>query len=111
MLSVGSFMTIWKMTPYEKYTDCQVSTSAKDKSTGQYVTDFSGFVRLVGKAHKKAANFERREKVKLLEFGVTTNFDRAKNKTFTNIVVFDVEAEEDDGFLSLPEDGEKLPFD
>ena len=50
----GAFATVWEITNMsDNFSKIRVSTSRKDKKTDEYVTDFSGFVSLIGEAHKK----------------------------------------------------------
>lgn len=86
----GSFGTIWKVDPQsDTRTRVQLSVSRKDKQTGQYETDFSGFVDFVGKAAAtKAAKLHERDRIKLGDVDVTTHYVKEKNITYTNYKCF-----------------------
>ena len=50
----GAFATVWEITNQgDSFSKVRVSTSRKDKKTDEYVTDFNGFVSLIGEANKK----------------------------------------------------------
>ena len=50
MFSVGSYLKIWNVTNKGNYSEVECSTSAKNKMSGKYETDFSSkFVRFIGK--------------------------------------------------------------
>ena len=104
MFSVGSYAKVWKITSHEKFTDIQCSTS--QKKDGNYVTDFSGFVRLVGDAHRKAVELSEKDSIKIGNFGVTNSFSNGKN--YTNIIMFDFEIKGQESNNS--DDDDSLPF-
>lgn len=106
MFSVGSYAKVWKITSHEKYTDIQCSTS--QKKDGNYVTDFSGFVRLVGDAHKKAVDLSEKDSIKIGNFGVTNSFSNGKN--YTNIIMFDFEIKGQESNNSAADSDDELPF-
>ena len=123
MFANNNFAKVWKIYPKEKkdqkYTVVQLSTSRKNKKDNTYTTDFSGYVRMVGEAEKKAAELEAQDRIKLLLTGVSNSYDKQKNKTFTQFICFDFDfdnqqkqdATSGDGqFATLPDDA-KLPFD
>ena len=121
MFANNNYAKVWKIFPKEKkdqkYTVVQLSTSRKDKKNNTYTTDFSGYVRLVGKAEEKAAELEAQDRIKMLTVGVTNSYDKEKKQTYTQYVCFDYECEKKeqanvdaDGFMEMPEDA-KLPFE
>lgn len=126
MFANNNYAKVWKIFPKEKkdqkYTMVQLSTSRKDKNSNTYTKDFSGFVRLIGKAEEKAAELEAEDKIKLLMVGVTNSYNKDTKKTFTTYVCFDFEFDNEqkqtqvnggvdaDGFMELPDDA-KLPFE
>lgn len=123
MFANNTFAKVWKVYPKEKkdqkYTVIQISTSKKNKKDKSYTTDFSGYVRLVGKAEEKAAELEAQDRIKLLTCGVTNSYDKEHNKTYTQYVCFDFEfdnkqkqavASGDGEFMDFPDDA-KLPFE
>lgn len=47
----GAYATIWEVKPVsDTNTKARISVSRKNKQTGQYETDFSGFVEFIGTA-------------------------------------------------------------
>lgn len=82
----GGWATCWSIEPKsDTMTQVRVSTSRKDKMSGEYVQDFSGFVSFIGtSAAKKAANLKPRDRIKLGEIEVTTKYDRSADRTYTN---------------------------
>lgn len=120
----GNFCTVWKTENKGKYTVAEMSTSKKNKETDKYETDWSNkFVRLVGTAHEQAKNFGERENLKIGSCDVTNKYDKEKNITYTNYVIFGFEdvkgnnskstpkETKGDGYMNIP-DGleEELPF-
>lgn len=126
MFANNNYAKVWKIFPKEKkdqkYTVVQLSTSRKNKNDNTYATDFSGYVRLVGKAEEKAAELEAQDKIKLTMVGVTNSYNKDTKKTFTTYVCFDFEFDnqqkqtqanggvDENGFMELPDDA-KLPFE
>lgn len=126
MFANNNYAKVWKIFPKEKkeqkYTVVQLSTSKKDKKTNNYTRDFSGFVRLVGKAEEKAAELEAEDTIKMLMVGVTNTYNKEKRETYTQYVCFDFEFNseqkqtqvnggvDENGFMELPDDA-KLPFE
>ena len=116
----GSYMTVWAVEPKENFTRLRMSSSRKNKQTGAYEQDWSGFASFVGSAKEAAAKLKEKDRIKLGDCDVTTKFDSAKRVEYTNYVVFGFEvvggngggkkpeqaAEEFDG--DVDEDG--LPF-
>ena len=122
MFANNNYAKVWKIYPKEKkdqkYTTVQLSTSRKDKGKSTYTKDFSGYVRLIGKAEEKAADLEAQDTIKLIQTGVTNTYNKETKQTYTTYVCFDFEFNEKkqtssgsgDEFMELPEDM-KLPFE
>lgn len=102
MFSINSWAKVWKIEAHEKFTKIQCSTQTK--KDGNYITDFSSYVTLVGEAHKKAVDLTENSRIKILNFGVTTS--NYNGKYYTNITVFDFELKEQNS----SETNESLPF-
>lgn len=119
----GKYAHIWKLENKGNYHVAEMSTSKKNKETEQYETDWANkFVRLVGTAHTQVDQLDISRNVKIGPCEVTNRYDKDKNTTYTNYVIFGFEdvdgannttksAKKDDGFLNVP-DGidEDLPF-
>ena len=91
MFSNDKFAKVWKIYPKEnadqKYTDVQLSTSKKTKEG--YQTDFNDNVRLIGEAHKKAADLEANDRIKILSCGVSNYYNKEKSKKYYTFCCFD----------------------
>lgn len=125
-LKNGAKLSIWEVKKCGKYTDIQASTRKKNNQTGEWETDFSGYIRLVGNANTKATDFSEGKlqnpiKIEVGGFEVTQKYSKEHQKTFTNFVMYDFETEDaqpaqpkpaDDGaWMNIPDgiDAE-LPF-
>ena len=88
-----SFATVWGAEVVsDTLTKARISISRKNKQTGEYETDFSGYVSFVGTAAaKKAAALKERDRIKLGDIDVTNRYDKERNTTFTNFKVFSFE--------------------
>lgn len=97
MFANNSYAKVWKIFPKEKpeqkFTMIQVSTSKKNKQTNKYETDFSGYVRLIGKAEEKAPELQAEDRIKMLNTGVTNRYDKETKKTTTNFLCFEFDIE------------------
>ena len=120
----NSYCVVWEVKQGTgNFTDVRLSSSKKNKQTGEYETDFSGFVRFIGGAHQKAASLKEKDRIKLGDCEVTNRYDKEKKTTYTNFAVFDFEMANGEqqapqqaqpsvaGFENIP-DGidEELPF-
>lgn len=120
----NGYATVWKIKKGTgNFTDVQISTSRKNPNTDTYETDFSGYVRFIGDAHKNAGNLGEKSRIKIGDCAVTNSYDKEKEVTYTNFQVFSFEMADgsapqkaqnkpvDDGFMNIP-DGidEELPF-
>ena len=109
MFSAGSYAKIWEIKEEKgNYTDIRISTSKKDRETGDYKQDFGGFVRMVGKAHEAMAHLEERDSFKIVRCGVENHYDKDKKVTYNNFVIFEVET--DDSYPENDGADEDNPF-
>lgn len=118
----GSFAKVWTVEPKtDTNTTARISISRKNKQTGEYEQDFSGFVSFVGTATaKKAACLKEGDRIKLGDVDVTTSYNSEKKVTYTNYKCFsfDIEGSVPAAPVSEPQpsvdDGEvnddRLPF-
>ena len=99
----GAFAKIWEVTPVgDTSTKLRMSISRKNKQTGQYEQDFSGFVMAVGTAAaKKASLLKEGDRIKIGDCDVTTKYDEQKKVTYTNFKLF--------SFTNADEDGSSEP--
>ena len=125
--AIGSYATVWSVEPKsETFVKARISTSRKNKQTGEYESDFSGFVSFVGTvAAKRAASLKEKDRIKLLKVDVSSRYDKENDRTYTNYNIFDFETQSGNAgsnkashvdVMSAVDDGEvepdedKLPF-
>lgn len=119
----GAYAKIWEVTPMsDTNTKVRLSISRKNKQSGEYEQDFSGYVLCIGTANaQKAAKLHNGSKIKIGDCDVTTKYDPQKKIAYTNFKIFSFEDEEssntsDNAVAQQPEvdDGEiddsRLPF-
>ncbi|MBR4490048.1 hypothetical protein IKP13_05370 [bacterium] len=95
MFASGYWAKIWEIKDIrDKYTDARISTSVKNKQTDKYEQDFGAFVRLVGQAHEQIQYLSAEDRFKIIRCGVTNKYDKDKKTTYTNYVIFEIEAED-----------------
>lgn len=101
----GAFATVWESESIsDTNTKARISVSRKNKETGEYETEFSGFVNFFGTAAaSKAARLKEKDRIKLGEVDVTTKYVKEKNVTYTNYKVFSFEMADDSS--SKPQSG------
>ena len=81
----GSYATIWSVeSASDTRTKARISISRKNKQTGEYDTDFSGFVDFIGTAAaKKALMLKEKDRIRLGDVDVTNNYSKEKGITYT----------------------------
>jgi len=91
----NAYATIWNVEPVsDTRTKARISISRKNKQTGEYETDFSGFVDFIGTAAaKKSACLKEKDRIRLGEIDVTNNYVKEKNVTYTNFKIFSFETQ------------------
>lgn len=92
----GSFATIWGTV--ESISDtrakARISISRRNRQTGEYDTDFSGFVDFIGTAAvKKAMTLKEKDRIKLGDVDVSNKYSKEKNITYVNYKVFSFETQ------------------
>lgn len=94
-----AYCTVWSVDPVsDVQTKARISISRKDKQTGEYTEDFSGFVSFFGTAAaKKAACLKERDRIKLGDVDVRSKYDKAKNITYYNFNVYSFEVQNEAG--------------
>lgn len=123
----GSFCTIWSVEPVkDTRTKARISISKRNRDTGEYETDFSGFVDFIGTAAaSKGAKLKERDRIKLGDVDVSNRYDKGKNITYTNFKIFSFDGPDEldgsaggnkmptdsDGFMKIPDGStDELPF-
>ena len=110
----GAYAKIWEVTPIsDTATKLRLSISRKDKRTGEYEQDFSGFVLAIGTATAaKAAKLESGARIRIGDCDVTTKYDKVKKVEYVNYKLFSFEdPDSNDIPASTPNfyDGEPSP--
>ena len=86
----NAYAKVWETRPGNgNYSEARISISKKDKNTGEYNTEFSGWVRLIGNAHQKVNTIKNGDNVQLGDVDVTNRYVKDKNTTYVNYAVFD----------------------
>ena len=118
----GAYAKVWEVTPMsDTSTKVRMSISRKNKQSGEYEQDFSGFVLAIGTAAaKKAASLKEGNRIKLGDVDVTTKYDKEKKVTYTNFKMFyfELDGEEPRDSSTEPQptvdegeiDDNRLPF-
>lgn len=89
----GAYAKVWEVTPMsDTSTKVRLSVSRKNKQTGEYEQDFSGFVLCIGTAAaRNAAKLNTGARIKIGDCDVTTKYDPQKKITYTNFKMFSFE--------------------
>lgn len=92
----GTYAKVWEVTPLsDTSTKVRMSVSRKNKQSGEYEQDFSGFVLAIGTATaSKAARLKEGDRIKLGDVDVSTKYDKEKRVTYTNFKLFSFEIED-----------------
>lgn len=90
---VGSYATVWSVEPKtDTWTKINITVSRKNKDTGEYDTEFRGFVDCFGTAvAKKASSLTSGDRIKLGDVDVKTSYDKQKEILYTNFQLFNFE--------------------
>lgn len=89
----GAYAKVWEVTPMsDTSTKVRLSVSRKNKQSGEYEQDFSGFVLCIGTAAaRNAAKLNAGARIKIGDCDVTTKYDAQKKVTYTNFKMFSFE--------------------
>lgn len=89
----GAYAKVWEVSPMsDTSTKIRISISRKNKQSGEYEQDFSGFILCIGTAAaKKASLLHEGSRIKIGDCDVTTKYDAAKKATYTNFKIFSFE--------------------
>lgn len=95
----GAYAKVWEVTPMsDTSTKLRISVSRKNKQTGEYEQDFSGFILCIGSAAaRNAMKLKEGSRIKLGDCDVTTKYDAQKKITYTNFKLFSFETEDGGG--------------
>lgn len=97
--SNGSYAKVWEVKPVDgkDQIDLRISVSSKNKATGEYKTDFSGFVRCYSNAAQVAKKLKQGDRVKLISTNVTSSYNKEKNETKYYFSLFALEPADQNG--------------
>lgn len=100
----GAYAKCWSIEPKSQaWAKVKLSTSRKDKDTGEYETDFSGFVDFFGTACvQKLSRHKDGDRIILDDVEVTTKYDKEKDIQYTNFKCFSFNEIEDGDNKSSP---------
>jgi hypothetical protein len=89
----GAFCKLWTIEPVrDTITKSRVSISKKNKNTGEYESEFDGYIAFVGTAAaSKAAKLKEGDRIKLGDVDVTRKYDKKKQKEYINFSVYSFE--------------------
>lgn len=89
----NTYAKVWGVEPKsETNTKVKLSITKKNKETGAFDTEFSGFVLFVGSLNaKKAAALKEGDRIRLMDVDVTNTYNAEKKTTFTNFKCFSFE--------------------
>ncbi|MGN0657804.1 MAG: hypothetical protein ACI4KR_13530 [Ruminiclostridium sp.] len=91
----GAYAKVWEVVPPQegkKTYRVRLSISRKDKLSGEYEQDFSGYVSFIGKAAVLAKEkLTKESRVKLLETDVASAYNKEKKEAAYYFKVFDAE--------------------
>lgn len=118
----GAFATVWSVEPGKgNFTKVRLTVSRKNKETGQYDQDFSGYCMFIGTAHAKSTQLREKSRIKLGDIDVSNTYDKEAHKEYVNYKVFSFDMAEESAAQqtsqqvdSNPSDGavdeDKIPF-
>lgn len=94
----GAWARVWSVEPVtDTKTKIRLSISRKDKESGEYREEFSGYVNFYGTATaKRAAKLGERTTIKLGDVDVKNHYDRETKKGWTDYQVFTFECDGED---------------
>lgn len=85
----GAYAKVWEVSPLgANSTKIRVSISKKNKMSGEYEDDFSGYIVCYGDAAIAASKLVKGARIKLGDCDVSTKYDKAKGVTYTNFKLY-----------------------
>ena len=92
----NAYAKCWSIEPGKgNFTKVRMSISRKNKNTGEYEQDFSGFVMMIGNAHAKCSQLKEGDRIKLGEVDVSNHYDKERNREFIDYKCFSFDIEAD----------------
>lgn len=89
----GAYATVWEVNPVSNVnTKGRISISRKDKNTGEYRDEFTGYVSFLGEATAKdALQLKNRDRIRLKDIDVNSKYDKERKTMFHNFNIFSFE--------------------
>lgn len=90
----GKYATVWAVDTIDgsKNMSVRLSTDYKNKQTGEFVQDFSGFCTFIGTAATDARTLKAKDRIRIGDCEVTNRYDKEKRQTYHNYKIFDFTA-------------------
>lgn len=116
-------MTVWEVTPAEKYTAVNISSSKKKGDA--WVTDFNTRAFFMGEAKEPALNLVEKDRIIIKSAEVLVSYDKEKKQNRVSVFVYKFtmadgtmpqakasSSIDENGFMDIPEglDTDGLPF-
>lgn len=93
---VGAYATVWSVESVKpNVTKVRLSISRKNRQSGEYEQDFSGFCSFVGNCAVDALKLRERDRICLGDVDVTSRYDKNSRREFVNYAVFDFKPADD----------------
>ena len=92
----GSYAKVWQVEPVsDTLTKLRISISRKNKQSGEYVTEFSGYISIYGSAAaKKASLLKEGASIKLGDVDVTSGKSEKTGEWYNTFKCFSFEADD-----------------
>ena len=92
-LRQGGYVTVWEVKPKtQAITQLRVSSSKKDRTTDEYVTDFSGYISVLGsEVASRAMSLKSGDRIRLGAWELTNKYNKEKGETYWNVAVYEFE--------------------
>lgn len=86
-LRPGAYATIWEVRNNNGTVSVNLSTSRKDKTTGNYVTDWSGWMTVYAD-QDAMLQLPRKTRIIIGDFAVSNRYDKETHQTNTHYSLF-----------------------
>lgn len=89
----GAYATVWEVESITNgLTKGRISINRKNKQTGEYEQDFSGYITFVGSAcANNALALKEKDRIRLGDCDLSTKYDKDKKTTYYTPKVFSFE--------------------
>lgn len=94
------YLTVWEVKPTEskRVTRARVSSSRKDRESGEWETDFSGWVKFLGNSAEAALKLKQKDRIVAKRVEVQNSYNKEKDREYTDFIIWD---------FGMPEDRKK----